>query len=268
MIQDWLTSVWGGAYAVMFAGVIASVLELTLPAERQGFRSRAKGAAFWMLYLLIGNAAVLLAQGELAAFHMTPLVHWDLQQTIHSQNWIVMGLGLTVLPFSGLFVFDFFYYWFHRLQHVAAPMWHLHAVHHSLEEVNAFNCYHHPTEDLLRIPLIVVPMAFLIQVDPPVVLFQMYFLRIAGQYIHANTRIRYGPFRYLFSEPVHHRIHHSAEPKHWNKNFAAFFPVWDVLFGTAHFAKKGEFPRTGVPGRPEPVGLKTYLIPPRVRTLL
>ena len=44
------------------------------------------------------------------------------------------------------------------------------------------------------------------------------------------------------------RIHHSIEPEHRDKNFAVWFPIYDVLFGTAHRPKPGEFPETGVAG--------------------
>jgi hypothetical protein len=36
--------------------------------------------------------------------------------------------------------------------------------------------------------------------------------------------------------------------KHQNKNFAVWFPFYDVLFGTAYRPKPGEFPETGVAG--------------------
>ena len=31
-----------------------------------------------------------------------------------------------------------------------------------------------------------------------------------------------------------------------DKNFAAYFPIWDVLFGTYWHPRKGEFPPTGL----------------------
>ncbi|MBK8742853.1 MAG: hypothetical protein IPM02_26780 [Betaproteobacteria bacterium] len=34
------------------------------------------------------------------------------------------------------------------------------------------------------------------------------------------------------TSPAAHRIHHSIEQPHRDRNFAALFPVWDVLFGT------------------------------------
>ena len=51
-----------------------------------------------------------------------------------------------------------------------------------------------------------------------------------------------------------HRVHFlehlltPIEPEHRDKNFAVWFPIYDVLFGTAHRPKRGEFPATGVAG--------------------
>ena len=66
--------------------------------------------------------------------------------------------------------------------------------------------------------------------------------------VHANVRIGFGRFWWVLSSPQYHRIHHSIEPEHRDKNFAVWFPIYDVLFGTAHRPKPGEFPETGVAG--------------------
>jgi sterol desaturase/sphingolipid hydroxylase (fatty acid hydroxylase superfamily) len=47
--------------------------------------------------------------------------------------------------------------------------------------------------------------------------------------------------------PQYHRIHHSIEPKHLGKNYAAFFPIWDRIFGTCWQPARDEWPETGLP---------------------
>jgi sterol desaturase/sphingolipid hydroxylase (fatty acid hydroxylase superfamily) len=37
---------------------------------------------------------------------------------------------------------------------------------------------------------------------------------------------------WLLTSPQYHRIHHSLKPAHFDKNFAAWFPLWDILFRT------------------------------------
>jgi sterol desaturase/sphingolipid hydroxylase (fatty acid hydroxylase superfamily) len=48
------------------------------------------------------------------------------------------------------------------------------------------------------------------------------------------------------TSPQLHRIHHSRLLEHRDKNFAAYFPVWDLVFGTYFHPKWDEYPATGV----------------------
>jgi sterol desaturase/sphingolipid hydroxylase (fatty acid hydroxylase superfamily) len=83
-----------------------------------------------------------------------------------------------------------------------------------------------------------------------------------GQMTHANSNISYGLFRYVIAEPRFHRIHHSLEERHFDKNFAFMFPVWDVIFGTAYFPARDEYPKTGLANQREPESVMGYVISP------
>ncbi len=77
-----------------------------------------------------------------------------------------------------------------------------------------------------------------------------------------NSKISLGPLRYVFSDNYFHRIHHSIEEKHHNKNFSAFFPFWDIVFRSAYFPKKDEFPEVGLQDEKQPATIKEYLFFP------
>ena len=47
------------------------------------------------------------------------------------------------------------------------------------------------------------------------------------------------------------------EEQHWNRNFAAYFPVIDLIFGTYYHPRPDEYPDTGIPG----VGVKLNTLP-------
>lgn len=59
-----------------------------------------------------------------------------------------------------------------------------------------------------------------------------------------------------------HRIHHSREERHINHNFATRTPIWDVLFGTAYFPRRDEWPAVGLMDTDEPRTLRDYLLLP------
>jgi len=258
VFDTWLAHLVDVAKWTLVASACGTILELLFPGPRQSWLSRLKGAFFWGLFILIGTSLVLLISRLLRFGSIPPLVHLDFRQSVQSGNWAVVALALTVLPFAGMFAFDFFYYWFHRLQH-ATVLWRIHSLHHSIAELNAFNNYHHVLEDALRIPFVAIPL-LLVKVDPPYIPIYFFIVAVAGQLIHANSRVSYGPLRYVWVEPRFHRIHHSIEPQHQDKNFASFFPILDIVFGTAYFPKQSEYPATGIATAAEPRTATQYLL--------
>lgn len=70
--------------------------------------------------------------------HIKPLLSIDLSNTVKSNNPLVLVLGYMLVPLAAAFVSDLFYYWFHRAQHAFRLLWRLHAVHHSIEELNVW----------------------------------------------------------------------------------------------------------------------------------
>jgi sterol desaturase/sphingolipid hydroxylase (fatty acid hydroxylase superfamily) len=150
-----------------------------------------------------------------------------------------------LVPFVSVWIFDFFYYWFHRLQHIWAPLWAVHRLHHSDRAVNVTTSLrHHWLEEPLRAVLIIFPMALLVKISPVEAGVISAAMAQWGYFIHANTRISLGPLTLLITGPQAHRVHHSLERHHLNKNFAAFLPLWDWLFGT--YAKPSGWPCTGL----------------------
>lgn len=167
----------------------------------------------------------------------------DLRPRWHSG---FLGAALTTIIWVA--VFDFFYYWWHRLQHESGLFWRVHKLHHIDPQLNASTDYrHHWLEDLLRVPFLLVPMSLLFKVEPAVA----FVLVMWTVFIHANLRLHLGPFARVIAGPQLHRIHHSRLPQHFDRNYAAFLPIYDQLFGSYYHPAPGEFPPTGVDGEPE-----------------
>jgi sterol desaturase/sphingolipid hydroxylase (fatty acid hydroxylase superfamily) len=40
--------------------------------------------------------------------------------------------------------------------------------------------------------------------------------------------------------PAQHQIHHSADPRHFNRNFGSEFALWDWIFGTLYIPRRRE----------------------------
>lgn len=195
-------------------------------------------------------------------------------------------VGLTIAVFV---LFDFAQYWSHRIFH-RSVLWNLHAVHHSAETLTPLTTYRvHPLAGLIMAAfhsvLLGLGMGILVGSLAP----DMGFWEIAGTNAvvvlvnatvvnlhHSQMNVRFGPVvgRLLIS-PLVHQIHHSRDPRHFNRNYGNVLAVWDWMFGTLYLPKGDEVLRFGVDGeaqaslRSQKIGptlidpVKRLLRPPR-----
>jgi len=167
-----------------------------------------------------------------------------------------LGGGLVALPDSGvalvgsafvvLLAFDFAEYSFHRLQHSWRPLWVMHALHHSDHDMNVTTTSRHCWIEPVIKAMFLYPLVGLVfRIGPHAML--IYMVATYYNFIpHTNVKWSLGRFWMVLNSPQYHRIHHSREPAHYNRNFAALLPLFDVLFGTFHRPKEAEYPRTGL----------------------
>lgn len=150
------------------------------------------------------------------------------------------------------FVFADFLNWLHHLvRHKVPAFWVFHAVHHSQREMNIFTDDRvHPIDRAIAMPIVLYP-TLILQLDVAIVPWLLTAQMLYTHAYHGNVRTDYGPLRYLFVTPQSHRVHHSQEPEHADKNFGVIFCIWDRIFGT-HMDETGQYPQTGVqdPGFP------------------
>jgi len=148
------------------------------------------------------------------------------------------------------FVWDFFQYWFHRLQHRVGALWFMHALHHDSRTLNGTDALRNTLwgglfqSVFIGVPILIVGADQVLHLYAGILLFSCW-----GFYNHANVRISHGPLSTVLSGPHFHRIHHGIDRRYHNKNFAAFFPVIDIIFGTYKGPVNGEVPVTGLSDR-------------------
>lgn len=201
------------------------------------------------------NSKLLVAQ------KMTDVVWGALAGTVIASIGNSIGLGLIDLRFvpssnSWLmlpavilwwFIFDFFYYWLHRFQHENAIMWPDHKIHHLDRELSAFFRQGF-LEQFFRTIAVLVPMAVIFRLDGAQGGILGTLTAFWATFAHANVRIGFGAFNRVLTSPQIHRIHHSVEDRHINRNYAEFFPIWDIMFGTYYHPQPDEYPVTGIKG--------------------
>jgi sterol desaturase/sphingolipid hydroxylase (fatty acid hydroxylase superfamily) len=161
-----------------------------------------------------------------------------------------LAAALTV----SLFVADDFMRWAtHWVMHRHPALWAFHKVHHSAETMTfATADRHHFMETLIStVPIAVtwglVNGAFIlltgIEQAPLHVaganLLLFAFNLGAGAMRHGPVWVSFGPRveAWLIS-PAMHQIHHSVNPRHYDRNFGGTLAVWDRMFGS-HYVPTG-----------------------------
>ncbi|MBI1288768.1 MAG: sterol desaturase [Flavobacteriales bacterium] len=169
---------------------------------------------------------------------------------------IEFGLGQVGLTMQSLSFFDFsalplwtqlfiffilndFVQWFtHVLLHRFPVLWEFHKVHHSVVEMGfAAHLRYHWMENILYKPLKTLAVMLIGGFEPQHA-FLIHFIAIAiGHLNHANVRITWGPFKYIFNNSVMHLYHHAKDlPKDrpYGMNYGISLSLWDYIFGTKY----------------------------------
>lgn len=163
--------------------------------------------------------------------------------------------GRVALTIVWLLAWDFSFFAAHYLQHKVPLLWEFHKVHHSAEVMTPFTVFRmHPIDDLLASTMVglligLVQGVFNFIYADPLTFYMVNGLNVAwfvflfaGYHLrHSHIWIMYPkPVRDMISSPALHMIHHSDNPKHFDKNFARIFIFWDQLAGTLYMPKERE----------------------------
>jgi sterol desaturase/sphingolipid hydroxylase (fatty acid hydroxylase superfamily) len=132
---------------------------------------------------------------------------------------------------GALVLYDFCYYWHHRLGHTCALFWAAHVVHHQSEDYNLSTALRQTSSGFLLGWLFYLPMALL--GVPPVVFATVALIDLLYQYwVHTQHIGRLGGFDRWFCSPSNHRVHHAVNDRYLDRNFGGIWVVWDRLFGS------------------------------------
>jgi len=129
------------------------------------------------------------------------------------------------------FLYDFCYYWMHRLHHEVKVLWATHVVHHHGEEFNLSTALRQTSTGFLWKWIFYLPI-FIVGIPPEV------FVTVAGVnlvyqfWVHTEHIPKLGWYEYVFVSPSNHRIHHAQNKNYIDANYGGVFIIWDRIFGT------------------------------------
>jgi sterol desaturase/sphingolipid hydroxylase (fatty acid hydroxylase superfamily) len=132
---------------------------------------------------------------------------------------------------GGVLLYDFCYYWFHRISHEKQIFWASHVAHHQSEEYNLSTALRQTSTSFLLswvfyLPcfLLGMPISMFVTIASAHLIYQFW--------IHTRFIPKLGPFEWLFISPSNHRVHHGQNPEYIDKNHGGLLIIWDRMFGT------------------------------------
>jgi len=144
---------------------------------------------------------------------------------------------------------DFGEFAYHLAQHKVPWLWRMHSLHHSDPDMSTLTTSRHFWGDQFIKAVTVWPLACTLIAPTPAMLSLYALLSLYNFFTHANLKIDFGRWSWVVNSPAYHRRHHSHDPAHFNTNYAAVLPIFDVIFGT--YRRPTGWPRSGMASAPE-----------------
>ena len=172
-------------------------------------------------------------------------------------------------------------YWFnHWLSHKVPVLWEFHKVHHTAEVLTPLTNFRvHPIYGWIFANVLAVSAAVANGIgnymfgetayqyainDTNIILVLFIHAYVHLQHSHMWISFR-GVLGRIFVSPAHHQVHHSNNPKHFDKNFGSCLALWDWIFGTLYVPAKEREPLVfGFPGNANAHTVKGELVEPFV----
>jgi sterol desaturase/sphingolipid hydroxylase (fatty acid hydroxylase superfamily) len=252
------------AAALFFSGIVGAIVTYCLDPNHAGRRSLRGFVRFLLpgsvflhrsavndyLFAVIHKLTYPIVIGPVIAaavwlsHESTALAETWLGPPVHrGDNW---GASLVFTVLILVLLNDFWFFWFHRLEHRVWWLWEFHKAHHAAEAMpwGITARRNHPVDEILHtfgatlLPSLALGVfAYLWSADVDEVLIYgvsiWAILEILGfrHLKHSHIYLRFPRWlEYVFVSPAMHHIHHSREERHWDRNFSTMFAFWDVLY--------------------------------------
>jgi sterol desaturase/sphingolipid hydroxylase (fatty acid hydroxylase superfamily) len=200
------------------------------------------------LVLMLGISTVTAGQAAYAVLRL--FLGSPSYPTQPAGFWTLCAFTLTMMV-----VYDFSNYSFHRLQHRIPVLWEIHKVHHSAQLlVGVTKDRVHPVDEILSrwwsglLTGTTYAIWLYFVLDPiELTIFGINAYALTNTVImmdfvrHTHLKLSYGKWlNAIFLCPHYHQLHHSIEPRHYDRNFGQILAIWDWLFGTLAVPRAGE----------------------------
>jgi len=238
-------------------------------------RSAILDMKLFLMHGLMGATAyaVLMISSQTCQLTVTQALSGIAAPAIALPRWLAGGLT-TVLQFL---VFELCYWALHFAFHRIPSLWEIHKVHHSAEVLTPLTTARlHPIEFIafansggLALGVTYGMTRWLFgEGAAPFELFHLNILLLL--YLATSHHLRHsgiwiaatGWLGRVVHSPAHHRIHHSTDPRHFDRNMGYALSLFDWIFGTLYIPERHGRVNLGVPEDAPHTGVLDTLIRP------
>jgi sterol desaturase/sphingolipid hydroxylase (fatty acid hydroxylase superfamily) len=213
------------------------------------WRHRSTRADILILFTNIVLFTLLLGWAAISYFAVSNSVRDGLISAFGPQSPTTLPeyVARSIVTLLLFLAFEFAYWLDHYLMHRIPFLWEFHKVHHSAEHLTPLTVARvHPVDALVYTQI----KALVLGITGGVAAYgfggtveeytfsgtnaiMVVFVHLYFHLQHSHIWIAFtGWWGRMLSSPAHHQIHHSTNPKHFNKNLGGCLAVWDWLFGT------------------------------------
>lgn len=224
-------------YAVPFF-LLAIVAELAYGIWRHNntFRLNDSVGSLFLGTLSQARRFVTLGVGGYVYYLITQYVSLPLMDASHWFTWVL-----------AMVLYDFCYYWLHRLGHERMILWAAHVAHHQSEDYNLTTALRQTSTGWLLSWIFYIPM-YLLGIPAEVVVTVGSLNLIYQFWVHSEHIPKLGWYEWIFVTPSNHRVHHAQNDIYMDRNYGGLFILWDRLFGTFQEEQDDEPPIYGIRG--------------------
>ncbi len=210
------------------AVVALLVIQWKWPLRRQHFAALRR----------IFRNAVLAAPSMLASrLVLVPLPFgvslWATREHFGLFHWLPVPGFIAVI--TGVMLYDYAYYWWHKLMHLAPFFWRFHNVHHTDLDMDVTTASRFHLGEVLFSIFFRVAVVGLFGLNIWTLAIYELVFSLANQFQHSNWRLPIWLERLLnlvLVTPRMHGIHHSIVQRETNSNWSTVFCWWDHLHRT------------------------------------
>ncbi len=202
--------------------ILSMVVELVygVAKGRNTYRLNDSVSSLFLGVLSQARRFVTLGVGGYVYHLITEYFSLPLMDPTHWFTWVL-----------AMVLYDFCYYWLHRMGHERTILWAAHVAHHQSEDYNLSTALRQTSTGFLLGWIFYIPM-FLVGIPAEVVVTAGALNLLYQYWVHTQHIPKLGWYEWLFVTPSNHRVHHAQNDMYMDRNYGGLFIIWDRMFGT------------------------------------